>query len=272
MNSFWKSRCLPLMAALAFTVTAAPAAHAQNQDIGRQMEREYGVVGPDTREGRILTDQLDEVVSRIVRGVNQQRNRSNFRLRSATILGGRDEKHNRVLNAFALPDGRIYVTLGLMRAVNSGRQPDDELAFVVGHEVTHVAEKHSQGQSQKAILAGVGSMLLGAVTKSNAVGQIGSLGASAYVSHYGRKDEYNADRGGLMAMHEAGYNPNAAIDMLGRLRASGEESNRLVNGWFGSHPLTGNRIEKIREMIRSLEAGRDIDREGESNSSRGRRR
>jgi len=245
---------MPLVAALTMFVSAP--ASAQGGDIGRQMEQEYGVVTDDTREGRYLNDLLDRSVDRIVDGVNQQRNSGDFRLRSARILGGRSEKHDRVINAFALPDGRIYVTLGLLRALRDSPRPEDELAFVVGHEVTHVAERHGARQARKSLPIGLGALILGAVTKSETVSQIAGLGAAAVTSSYSRKDEYAADKGALIAMRNAGYNLESAVSMLRRLQSKGEASNRTMNGIFGSHPLTGNRIERVQDMIQDLRSGR----------------
>lgn len=245
-------RALPFL--MVFSFVGVPAQAQSGGDIGRQMEREYGVVSPSAPEGRML----ERVTERIVTAFNQNPRYQNFSLRSATLLGGRSEKGDRMVNAFALPDGRIYVTLGLMRALENSRRPEDELAFVVGHEVTHVVEKHGQSQSNKAVQAGILAILLGAVTKSDAVSTIAGLGANAYVSKFSRQDEYKADKGGLWAMERAGYDPRAAEDMLARLGSAGEDSNRLVNGWFGSHPLTGNRIDRVRQMNEDLAVGRDV--------------
>lgn len=258
----------------AVMVGAAPAARAQSQgDIGKQMEREYGVVERDYAEGRRLNNQLDRIVERIVGGVNAKRKSGDqFELKSAMILGGKSDKHDRMINAFALPDGRIYVTLGLVRAVQDSSRADDELSFVVGHEVTHVTDEHGKGQQKKGLTAGIAAILLGAVTKSKTIDTIAGAGASAYVSHYSRKDEYSADRGGLMAMKRAGYDLDSAVAMLERLKSAGEEQNRLVNGWFGSHPLTANRIERIREMIADIRAGRKPGEKSEKELERDDRR
>jgi len=271
MNKGWTLRCLPLVMALSFVTAAAPAARAA-EDVGQQMEREYGVVTDNSGEGAHLNEQLDRVVRRITGAINEDSRYGNFRLRSATLLGGRSAKGDKVVNAFALPDGRIYVTLGLMRALQDSRQADDELAFVVGHEVVHVVQKHSKGQQSKAIQAGLLSVLLGAVTRSDAIGQVAGMGANAYVSSFGRKDEYRADKGGLEAMHRAGYDPDAAAMMLKRLQQKGEDDNRLVNGLFGSHPLTANRIKRVQQMSRDLEAGRPISETEKTQAPAARRR
>jgi len=265
-------RWMPVLMALSFVTTAAPA-QAQGEDIGRQMEREYGVLGSNSGEGRYYNDMMDNVTHRIVGAVNDI-NGKNFRIKSAKILGGRSEKGDRVINAFALPDGRIYVTLGLLRALRDSRMPEDELAFVVGHEVTHVVQKHGRNQQSKAIQAGLLSVLLSGLTRSQAVGQIAGLGANAYVSHYGREDEYRADKGAMQAMTRAGYDPDAASAMLRRLQQKGEDNNRFINGLFGSHPLTSNRINRVERMSANLEAGRpiDADREDDDRPRQRRRR
>ena len=70
----------------------------------------------------------------------------------------------------------------------------------------------------------------------------------------------------------AGYDPHAAVTMLNRLKALGGESKGP--NWFGSHPLTGNRVDRMQEMIADLDTGRsprdrsrrDIEREDRSGS------
>lgn len=248
------------LVALALTVGAVAVPARAADDIGRQMEREYGVLGTDTEEGRRLNRMLDDVVSRTFEAIRTRKRYEGFQYKSATILGGKSKKTDEVINAFALPDGRIYVTLGLLRALSDSSRPEDELAFVVGHELTHVAEKHGRSQSKQAVKAGLAAILLGAITRSKTVQEAAGVGAAAYVSKYSRQDEYEADKGGLIALKRAGYDLDASIDMLNRLKSRGESSgaNKLINGWFGSHPLTENRVARIREMIGKIQRGEPL--------------
>lgn len=220
-------------------------------DIGRQMEREYGVVGRDTEEGARLNNELDRIVRRMTDAIGYQ-------VKSHKLLGGRSAKRDKVINAFALPDGRIYVTLGLMRAAREGKYPEEAIAFVVGHEVTHVQQKHGKRQQRKSITA----MILGAAAaaalgaRGNAIGDWGSLAGNVVGSHYSRKDEYRSDEGGLRGMHRAGYNMNGAIELLQILEKEGGNQNKTINGWLGSHPITRNRIARVRELTAEIESGR----------------
>jgi predicted Zn-dependent protease len=234
-----------LMLALAAPVWAA--------DIGREMEREYGVVGRDTEEGARLNDELDRIVKRMTDAIG-------FQVKSARLLGGRSAKRNKVINAFALPDGRIYVTLGLMRAAHEGKHPEEAIAFVVGHEVTHAFQKHGKRQQKKSITA----MILGAAAaaalgaRGNAISDWGSLAGNVVGSHYSRVDEYRADEGGLRGMHRAGYKMEGAVELLQILEKEGGNQNKTINGWLGSHPITRNRIGRVREMMAEIESGQPV--------------
>lgn len=233
---------------LALVVSVAPVWAA---DIGWQMEKEYGVVGRDTEEGARLNDELDRIVKRMTDAIG-------FQVKGHKLLGGRSAKRDKVINAFALPDGRIYVTLGLMRAAHEGKHPEEAVAFVVGHEVTHVQQKHGKRQQRKTITA----MILGAAAaaalgaRGNAIGDWGSLAGNVVGSRYSRKDEYRSDEGGLRGMHRAGYNMNGAIELLQILEKEGGNQNKTINGWLGSHPITRNRIARVRELMAEIESGK----------------
>jgi predicted Zn-dependent protease len=248
------------MALAAFLLGALPLAPAQAEDIGRQMEREFGVVSRATDEGLRFNQQLERVSERITTSVG-------YKLKSATLLGGRSAKNDDMLNAFALPDGRIYVTLGLMRAVQKSDIADSELAFIVGHEMTHVKEKHGKNQQKKGMTAGILGILVGALGGRTA-GDLANLAANAYTSHYSRVDEYRADKGALKAMEAAGYDLDGAPAVLQRLKDKYGDSNKTMTGWFGSHPLTTNRIARAREIITDLRTGQPIPDRTESELKR----
>lgn len=218
-------------------------------DEAHELEREFGVLGRDTAEGRQFNDQLDRVVARMTAATG-------FRLKSAKILGGRSEGHDKVVNAFALPDGRIYVTLGLLRAIADAPHADAELAFVIGHEITHVVERHGKRRARQSTTAAIIAGLIGVASGDRAVADAARLGAVAYVTRYSRRDEYTADRGGLLAMQRAGYPLEAAVSMLERLKEKGGDRNRFINGLFGTHPLTETRMKRIRQLIDEIQAGR----------------
>ena len=98
------------------------------------------------------------------------------------------------VNAFALPGGFIYVTRGLMTAIND----EAELATVVGHEIGHVTNRHSVQQISKAQVAqlglGLGSILSSDVAR---VAGLASQGLSVLFLKYSRDAENQADLAGF---------------------------------------------------------------------------
>jgi len=174
-----------------------------------------------------------------------------------------------VPNAFALPDGHIYVSRGLLELANG----EDELAGVLAHEVAHVAARHHARQQTRA--TGVGlltlpALLAGAVL-GGPMGQVVQapavlLGAGVIAS-YGRDQEREADRVGQRLAAQAGYDPAALsgyLTTLGRW-SEAREGHASEPGFLDSHPSTPERIASSRAyaatLARSPSAGIAVDRE-----------
>ncbi len=120
-----------------------------------------------------------------------------------------------VVNAFALPGGYVYVTRGLMALVND----EAELAGVIGHEIGHVAARHSAQRQTAALGTSVLGAVLGAVVGSSAVNQVVGLGGQGFLASYSRDQEYEADMLGVRYLANAGYDPYAAADFLHSMNA-----------------------------------------------------
>jgi predicted Zn-dependent protease len=119
-------------------------------------------------------------------------------------------------NAFALPGGYVYVTRGLLALVNS----EDELAGVVGHEIGHVAARHTvqkiSRQGPFAVVFGLASGIVGLVSPfvGNIIGGVGDLTQSLVFSPYSRSQETEADRVGQEMAAKAGWDPAALSAFL----------------------------------------------------------
>jgi predicted Zn-dependent protease len=145
-------------------------------------------------------------------------------------------------NAFALPGGYVFVTRGLLVLVNS----EDELANVIGHEITHVAERHAAMQQAAA---GAPQMQLPKLVQIAGEGvdlANGQLGQSprAWLAQYGRDEESDADRIGQRIASDGGWSPQGMSDFLRDL----ESAMRLQQGeshapnFLDSHPSNPDRI------------------------------
>lgn len=163
-------------------------------------------------------------------------------------------------NAFALPGGYIYVTRGIL----SLAETEDELACVIGHEITHVLSRHSVKQMRKSILPSLlevpGALIGGLVNE-----ELGSLinapihtGNILLMAKHSRKHEYEADSKGIELAARAGYNPDAMADILERLAHSIEvfTKQKEERNYFADHPYTPDRLDNIHEVSPALHRGR----------------
>ncbi|MBS3820640.1 MAG: M48 family metalloprotease [Planctomycetes bacterium] len=153
-----------------------------------------------------------------------------------------------VPNAFALPGGKIYITAGLLRAMTNERQ----LAGVLGHEVGHVAEKHSVEQIEKqvgaAVLLEIAATVIGGDTGEKAKAA-GTIAANMAMLKYSREDEYEADKRGIDYTYRAGVNPYGVVELLEVLYKMNEQEPGSLGEMFQTHPLTSKRIEEAIAYI-----------------------
>ena len=150
-----------------------------------------------------------------------------------------------MVNAFALPGGFIFITRGIMAALNS----EAELAGVIGHEIGHVTARHSASQMSSQQLQQIG-LGVGSVLSSDVASVAGvlSLGLGLLNLRYSRGDESQSDELGVRYMTRAGYDPNALVGVFQTLALAGGGGGG-VPGWAASHPDPVNREEDIREII-----------------------
>lgn len=159
-------------------------------------------------------------------------------------------------NAFALPGGYIYVTRGLLALTNS----EDELAGVVGHEIGHVAARHSVQKMSKqgpfAVVFGIASGITGLVSPlvGNLIGGIGNFTQSLIFSPYSRGQETEADRVGQEMAAQAGWDPAGLSAFLTTLEREVELMTKgpQRHSFFDSHPATPDRVAKTREHAKKL--------------------
>lgn len=168
-----------------------------------------------------------------------------------------------VENAFAVPGGRIYITRQLMGLMDN----EAELAFVLGHEVGHIAADHAQLRQSRAqrnsILGVLGAVIGGVVGGDSGLGELLSRGAMQYSQlntlGYSRDQEYESDSLGLGYMTQAGFDPRGGPGMLAALgRASALEAriqgrdNRTTPEWARTHPLSENRVARAAQIARDI--------------------
>ncbi|MEP4785792.1 MAG: M48 family metalloprotease, partial [Erythrobacter sp.] len=171
-----------------------------------------------------------------------------------------------VNNAFAIPGGYIYSTRQLVSLMNN----EAELAGVLGHEVAHVAARHSQRRQQAAqrnqiggvlgaVLSGV---LLGDTGLGQQVGQTLLQGSQMLTLKFSRNQELEADDLGIQYLQKAGYDPKAMGTVLASLAAQNSLDAQLqgrgdatIPQWASTHPDPASRVRTALEKAQPLGSG-----------------
>ena len=159
-------------------------------------------------------------------------------------------------NAFALPGGYVHVTRGLLALVNT----EDELAGVVGHEIGHVAARHTvQRVSRQGPFALITNLVSGVTgffvpIVGDIVGGVGNFAQSLVFSPYSRSQESEADEVGQDMAAKAGWDPQGLATFLDTL---GKEEALLSDGprkpsFFDSHPATPDRVKHTTKHAKEL--------------------
>ncbi len=150
-----------------------------------------------------------------------------------------------VNNAFALPGGPIYFYEGLLDSL--GRD-EDQVAWVLAHETTHIRQKHAVRRIERAIGAQVLiEVLLGG---QNTAKEIAAIVAGLGLQDYGRDNEIMADQLACRWTAGAGYDPTAGLAVLETFKQiQGSEPSDLEI-LFMSHPGNNTRENAVKDYLR----------------------
>ncbi len=159
-----------------------------------------------------------------------------------------------VINAFALPGGKVFFTRGLAAQLDS----EAEMAGVLGHEIGHVTARHGNQQISKQI--GFNAALVGAAAAVgladedsgvHTYGQVAvpalAIGGNIVLLKYGRDEESEADMLGMRYMARAGYDPAGQLRVMQVLER--EAGGGSTPEWLSTHPLPATRIERVKKLL-----------------------
>jgi beta-barrel assembly-enhancing protease len=224
----------------------------QENQIGAQIAKEYGLANPErfkddkTGDAQAIEHYLNTVGYLLTPQVQRQAIRYHFYLDDNPYL----------VNAFALPGGSIVVGRGLLNLLES----EDELAAVLGHEITHVDNRHSVERLQYELAAKKYGL--------SAFYQLGRPAIEIFQAGYTKEQEMEADRAGLDMAVSRGYSPQGGTALMKRfqkLEADESDPHRAgssieelaqvsVNSlgqYFQSHPPASERLAAMQSEINS---------------------
>jgi putative metalloprotease len=146
------------------------------------------------------------------------------------------------VNAFAMADGTIRVYSGLMDMFT-----DDELRFVIGHEMGHVALKHIHKKLKMAYASSAVRKAIAATDSTAgeiARSQLGNFVQVLMGAQFSQLEEKEADDYSLAFMKEKGYAPQAAVSALKKLATLNNK-----HSFLSSHPAPGMRAERLQMQL-----------------------
>lgn len=250
-----KRLALASTAALALSACATTSATAQRVRPGDPISPAEAQVGAQNHQafldefGGAMSGPQSDYVVRVGQGIAVQSGLATrpdaFRV---TML------NSSINNAFAVPGGYVYITRQLVGLMNN----EAELAAVLGHEVGHVAARHSarrQSRAQRNSLLGAGAAILSSVLLggNNPLGQQISQaalqGSQLLTLKFSRTQELEADNLGVQYLTGAGYDPHAMASLLSSLAAQNSldaqlqgQGNASMPAWASTHPDPASRV------------------------------
>lgn len=244
-----------LFESLTGCVRAPGTARDQLIFISEEREMEMGVQAfRGVLRGTQLNEnpEINEMVHRVGQRIAEAARKPEYQWEFAVI------QDDRMINAFALPGGKVAVFTGILRLTRD----DDGLATVMGHEVAHALQRHGAERMSRGILeqiAQVGTMA------ASAAGAIDPAAMQGLQSAYGvgvalpfnRKQESEADFVGLRLMAQAGYDPRAAVPFWERMSGCPKQmigklcfrTQNAIPEFLSTHPSDATRINQIEAWL-----------------------
>jgi len=232
---FWP--LLLAVAALTGCETESLVSKSQEVEIGRQAAKDIEARHPVSKDA-----ELNATVNDIGQYIAARSDRTDIQY-TFKVLDIKD------VNAVSLPGGWVYVYKGLMDEVGSDK---DMLAGVIAHEVGHVTARHHAELMGRSTLYGIGIAVL---TKGN-TRQWVNFFANLNLLRWSRKHEYEADALGIKYTYSSTYNPDGLIRFLEVLQTKSKSEPSRFEAALRTHPVTSERIDRAKDDLAVLKAGR----------------
>lgn len=170
------------------------------------------------------------------------------------------------VNAFALPNGRLYVTRGLLALANDSA----EIASVMAHEIAHVTARHAVERAEMELETALVSQVVADVLKDPSAGAALQAGSKLSLARFSRQQELIADQISVANIAQAGYDPYGAVRFLnalgrntafraGKQGGAGDKKLDILS----SHPSTPERVAAVTARARQIGAPGIGEREAE---------
>lgn len=148
------------------------------------------------------------------------------------------------LNAWCMAGGRMAIYSGIVTQLNL---TDDEIAQIMGHEISHALANHTAERMSRAVLMNAGLAATAAVTDNNGYVLSGTAMAAKVALELpnSRTAESEADEIGIELATRAGYNPDAAVTLWKKMAEAGGGGGPE---FLSTHPSPGNRASTLDKL------------------------
>jgi predicted Zn-dependent protease len=240
-----------LMKRIAFTLVVATLASAcatsptgrkqlmlvsEQTAISASKQQYIQTMGKLNAEGKLVTDpkvlkRVDTITGRLISQAILMRPDTKAWEWSVQVID--DPK---MVNAWCMAGGRMAIYTGLIQKVDP---TDDELAQVMGHEISHALANHTAERMSVAMASQLGALAVG-IASDSAAGMAAAQGAAAVAITLpnSRASETEADRIGIELAAKAGYDPRAAATLWQKMEKAGGSG---PPQFLSTHPAPGNR-------------------------------
>lgn len=146
------------------------------------------------------------------------------------------------MNAWCMPGGKIAFNTGLIERL---KLSDDEIAAVMGHEISHALREHARERASQAMVQGIGIAVIGVATRAPGVAMDMTQMVLDITFNLpnSRTDEIEADRIGVELAARAGYDPRAAVTLWEKMQQTGGGQ---APQFLSTHPAHENRVADLR--------------------------
>ncbi|MBN3040056.1 MAG: M48 family metalloprotease [Candidatus Omnitrophica bacterium] len=182
-------------------------------------------------------ERLDNIAKRIAQVVDRKELGYYF------YIVEKDDEGKGQVNAFSLPGGYTYIFKDLMEKLD-----DDELAFVVAHEVAHIVSRHHIKRLQAAMGYNLILVASGAAKSDPGFTESVAFALAQMTMSWSREDELNADGLAVKYTKAAGFDPQAGIRAQEKLYQESKKEIRSFT-YFRTHPYHAQRIRNIKETL-----------------------
>ena len=206
---------------------------------------------PLVKEGKIDTDPLavarvHEITSRLIAQAIKYRPETQEWEWSVKVID--DPK---TVNAWCMAGGKMAIYTGLIQQI---KPTDDELAQVMGHEISHAIAKHSAEKMSRALAMQMGLGALAVTQRNSQYGDLALTGvqAAAVVAlelPNSRTAESEADRIGIELAAKAGYDPRAAVTLWDKMAKLGGGDGKSRTDFLSTHPAPVKRMETLAALV-----------------------